>query len=69
MHGDMHLPPKAKKLSELLEHIEAWERQLERYYDGGAGHPAGREVRHRPEDSPDGHAVLFGGAARGLHRF
>ena len=35
MHGDVHNPPKAKRLGELVDHIEAWDRLHERYQEMG----------------------------------
>lgn len=32
MHTDIHAPAKAKKLSETADHITAWEKELEKYY-------------------------------------
>ena len=41
MHGVIHQPGKAKKLSELVDFIEAWEKLLEKYYEMGAISPVG----------------------------
>ena len=35
MHGDIHNHPKVKRLGELVDHIEAWDKLHEKYQDVG----------------------------------
>jgi hypothetical protein len=40
LHADLHNPARAKKLSDLIEIVEAWEKLRDRYYEMG-----GQEVQ------------------------
>ena len=35
MHGDVHNPPKAKRLGELVDAIETWDKLHEKYQEMG----------------------------------
>ena len=57
MHTDIHGPARAKKLSETIDHIGLWEKELERYYEmGGQVIPEEEKVvillKMLPSDTP-----------------
>ena len=57
MHTDIHGPARAKKISETIDHIGLWEKELERYYEmGGQVIPEEEKVvillKMLPSDTP-----------------
>ena len=57
LHTDLHNPSKAKKLSDLMETIEAWEKLRDRYYEMGGQVVQGDEqcvilLKMLPPDTP-----------------
>ena len=57
MHGDVHNPPKAKRLGELMDAISDWEKLQEKYQElGGQPIPPAEQcvivLRMLPPDTP-----------------
>ena len=61
LHTDLHNPKPARKLSELMDAIESWEKLRDRYYEmGGADCAERRAVRHPAENASTRHSRHHG---------
>ena len=66
MHGDVHNPAAAKKLGDVMDTIDDWEKLHEKYQEmGGLPIPPAEQCHHHAP-APSRHTIYLGDATRGV---